>query len=131
MTKKQQVIFILLQTVSIIGFVALGLYVYSFFEKPQMPPSYLGGFLAMIFSALIGLLLPLLIYLKQIGGFPNVFKSAAFGILGLITGVLIYVVILILAGDYLSPFLRNALIPGFLGYLGLITGSYLGIRKRK
>jgi hypothetical protein len=131
MTKKEYLLYLLSQLLSISGFMLLGFYVYSIYDVGNLEASILNAILITIFFSTAGLVLPSLIFLNKIGGLFYLFKTIGFGFLGLLLGLTFYIILNSMTFGSIPIHISNVILPGILCLCGLLIGSYFGIKKTK
>ena len=131
MTKKEYLLYLFSQLLSIGGFLLLGFYVYSICDVGHLESSILKAILIALFFSTAGLILPCLIFFNKIGGLFYLFKSIGFGFLGLLLGLTFYIIFNSMTSSAIPIHKSNVILPGILCLCGLIIGSYFGIKKTK
>jgi hypothetical protein len=131
MTRKEYILYLLSQLISITGFLSLGYFVYSIFDTGHLEASILRAILIAVIFSTAGLSLPCIIFFNKIGGLFYLFKSIGLGFLGLLIGLLFYIVINSMTFNSIPIHVSNIILPSFLSISGLLIGSYFGIKRIK
>jgi len=130
-SNQKQLLFIILEFLSGLGFSILGGHIYLLFDSNSLKASIFYTFLVMFVSMFIGVTIMGYFHFKSITRSEDFSGAVGYSFLGMLLSLILYVALIIALYQYLPDYLSSVVLPIVLPLMGAVIGVNFLIYKKK